>query len=153
MKSRKTGNKTTEDVNSVLTEIGSESNDNNNIFTGTPTMIDYCKELLNEMNIKYDDNILFILNDFSHNYLTKILKEAIDNANHRNSNITNINEYDIKMGINNIESTYIKSPNNIDNMEISAQVNRIPLPIPKSYGKIKLPPKPYRLTSNNYALK
>ena len=140
---------------------GTSSNTNNTSSSGTPindtkqpTPYKWCKEILEQQGIKdYDESILDILHDYSYQYLSSILREAAENVLYRTENKRDAIEHqDIEFAKKQIHKQKTYSPNLLEMMEDAAQVNRIPLPFVSQHHKMKLPPKPYRLTARNYQL-
>eukprot|EP00483_Globobulimina_turgida_P013046 UN13070 len=119
-----------------------------------PTPYKWCKDILEQQGITdYDEAILDILHDYSYQYLSSILKEAAENVLHRTESKKDaIDMNDIDFAKRQIQKRKIYSPNLLEMMEDAAQVNRIPLPFVSHHHKMKLPPKPYCLTSRNYQL-
>mmetsp|Transcript_22758 Transcript_22758/g.20000 ORF Transcript_22758/g.20000 Transcript_22758/m.20000 type:complete len:157 (-) Transcript_22758:88-558(-) len=142
-----------ETVNTSSSANTAATSNNSNIKQPQP--FDWIKEILKEQGVnEYDSAILDILHDYSYHYLSSILKEAAENLLHRTE--PNKQEYmdkeDIEFAKSQIHKTRTYSPNLLEMMEDAAQVNRIPLPFVSHHHKMKLPPKPYRLTSQNFQL-
>eukprot|EP01083_Nonionella_stella_P249795 863366_1 len=114
----------------------------------------WCKDILEQQGITdYDEAILDILHDYSYQYLSSILQEAAENVLHRTESAKDaIDIQDIDFAKRQIQKRKTYSPNLLQMMEDAAQVNRIPLPFVSHHHKMKLPPKPYRLTSRNYQI-
>ena len=141
----------TETVNTSSTNQTSVISGN----TKQPQPYDWMTQILKDQGINdYDPAILDILHDYCYQYLSSILKEAAENVLHRTENKKDSIdlEFDIEFAKKQIHKTKKYSPNVLEMMEDAAQVNRIPLPFVSHHHKMKLPPKPYRLTSQNYQL-
>mmetsp|Transcript_36438 Transcript_36438/g.58425 ORF Transcript_36438/g.58425 Transcript_36438/m.58425 type:complete len:155 (+) Transcript_36438:53-517(+) len=119
-----------------------------------PQPFDWSRQLLEEQGITdYHPAILDILHDYSYQYLSSILKEAAENVLHRSDGkADSIELEDVEFAKRQIHKSKAHSPLLIDVMQDAAQVNRIPLPFVSHHFKMKLPPKPYSLTSQNYQL-
>lgn len=141
-----------------LETVNTSSSSNTNATSNNgkqPQPIDWIKEILKEQGVnEYDDGILDILHDYAYHYLSSILKEAAENLLHRTE--ANKQEYmdkeDIEFAKSQIHKSRTYSPNLLEMLEDAAQVNRIPLPFVSHHHKMKLPPKPYCLTSQNWQL-
>ena len=132
--------------------VNTSSSANSNIKQPTPYK--WCKGILREQGIdKYEESVLDVVHDYAYQYLSSILKEAAENVLHRTENKGCGIEYqDIEHAKKQIHKRKTYSPNLLEMLEDAAQVNRIPLPFVSHHHKMKLPPKPYCLTSQNYQL-
>ena len=130
------------------------NNNNNNNKGKQPQPCDWIIEILKQQGVdNYDPAILSILHDYSYQYVSLILKDAAENHLHRTENKTeSIEHKDIDFAQKQIHKNRKYSPDLLQSMEDAAQVNRIPLPFVSHHHKMKLPPKPYRLTSQNFQL-
>mmetsp|Transcript_56495 Transcript_56495/g.94061 ORF Transcript_56495/g.94061 Transcript_56495/m.94061 type:complete len:166 (-) Transcript_56495:82-579(-) len=134
------------------TEHASQSNSSEHIKQPQP--FDWIKQILDDQKIEhYDPAIFDILHDYAYYYLSSVLKEAAENTLHRTDGKSLAVDFtDIEFAKKRLHKTQTFSPNLLQVLEDAAQVNRIPLPFVSHHYKMKLPPKPYRLTSQNFQL-
>ena len=141
-------------VETQNTSSSSSNSVNSNNNTRVPSTHKWAEDILKNNNIKeYDPAILDMLHNYAYRYVSIILKDSVRNVRYRTEEKSDIIEQeDVSFAQKEYHRKTQYSPNIIKVLEDAAQVNRIPLPFVSHHHKLKLPPKPYRVTKQNFHL-
>merc|ERR1719322_919717 len=109
--------------------------------------------IMNDMGITdYEPRVVNQLLEYSYRYVSTMLDDAKTYAAHAQKDIVDID--DIKLAVQmHTDYNMTKTPPRDLMLQVAAECNKIPLPIPREQDGLRLPAERYCLTAPNYRLK